>query len=115
MKTDVHHLLWRKKSWSSGWNKLLREHNYLKVKVDKDKMHRGIHCRIECIPPMTGKHCKEVYLKLGLMLAFGEISEHDSIERRLQNLISIIPASEQATISALKSQLEVVQMINGSL
>lgn len=108
-RTDRHHTLWYKKSYSKGWAKKLRDHWYCIVEIPRDTLHRKIHYEVAYIPVPRAIIIKSALEQLDLLERFGGISNKDDIERRLMVLHALFDCSEPQTADAIRKQLEVVR------
>lgn len=106
---DCHHLLWRRRDWSRGYAKALRNHWYCMIKIPRDTLHRLIHDEVLKIPVPSGLICRDTLAQLQLLEKANVIHDTDPIEKRLRVLICCLDTGDSPTAEALKRQLEVVE------
>lgn len=89
MYMDCHHMLWQKRHWKQGYARLLREHEFFKVMVPQQTLHRLIHSKIHDVPTPNGKDCKRAYYLLVFELREGRLSMDMRPSQRLDFLIGV--------------------------
>lgn len=109
VKQDVHHLCWPKKKWCRGYLKALRDHWYLKVTIPKQTLHAKIHHLIKGIPLPSGWAAKEAYKQIVNLEHYSAIHNYDTVEKRLELLISLFSCCSQPTADALTEELNIVR------
>lgn len=107
-KCDIHHLLWTRKSWKSGYIRELRMHWYCRILIPRDTLHKEIHHYIGSIPVPRNISAKSALEQLRYLEKYGGISPDDPIEKRLKVLIALFECIEDCTAEALKIQLRIV-------
>lgn len=108
-KFDTHHLLWTRNEWNRPNARKLRNHWYCKVTIPTKTLHEMIHWQIKSIPPPNEALCKEAFIQLEFLEAFGVIGKEDSIFKKLDVLISCLDTGDSETVKALKRQKAVAQ------
>lgn len=106
---DKHHLLWPKNSYARGYAKALRSHNWLKMQIPRDTLHREIHAKLSCIPTPTYDLCKRAYLELVRLDKEGKLNYHARLEDRVAWLMDFWSIEEAPrTVLALREQWHIV-------
>ena len=111
---DVHHILWQRRHWDGGWNKILRNHDYFKVLIPRDTLHKRIHEFVGDIPCPDGKHCKLAYEEVERRLDEGTINYYDHLEKRIDLLVELWSEDCPETVKALLKQRDVVSHFYGN-
>ena len=76
--------------------------------IPMQTLHREIHSKIHDIPTPNGRECRIAYEEIERLDAMGAISEYDTIEKRLDLLISLWHEDCPATCAILEWQKEIV-------
>lgn len=106
---DFHHLLFQRRHWQQGYAKLLRQHPYMGKYIPQATLHREIHAKIHDIPTPNGAECRMAYNEICRLEKLGEIDiVNDSVEKRLDLLISLWDDKCPATVAILKWQRDIV-------
>lgn len=105
---DIHHILYQKRHWRSGYLLMLRDYWYCKISIPKSSTHRIIHEFLGDVPVPKVANAKKVLEQLRLLSQNETIHETDNIEQRLMVLISLFEPLEQPTTVALKAQLQIM-------
>ena len=100
-------MLWQKRHWKQGYAKLLREHEFFKVMVPQQTLHRLIHSKVEAVPMPDGVSAKMAYDELAKLFVEGVIHDSDTIERKLIIAIKLFSKLSPLTAEALSEQLRV--------
>lgn len=107
---DIHHLLWKRTSWTGRHTKALREFPYCKVRIPRDGMHEQIHMRMEeGIPAPSEREAERILAELKILYAFGAIGRKDSIERRLEVLVNLFAGVGGPSYRAIRKQQAIVR------
>lgn len=106
--TDLHHIFYQRRHWNKGVAYDIRKMHYCIVPVPRATLHRTIHEYVGDIPVPSEESAERVYAQLKLLKRYGLISDSDSVERRLQVLITLFGHSDKSTADALEKQLEIV-------
>lgn len=108
-RKDFHHLLFQGRHWQQGYAKLLRQHPYMGKYIPQATLHREIHAKIHDIPTPNGSECRIAYNEICRLEKLGEIDiVNDSVEKRLDLLISLWEDKCPATVAILKWQRDIV-------
>lgn len=108
-EASTHHILWQKNHWNVGYSKLLRDHPYMKKVIPTETLHDDIHRVIADIPAPAGYLCKRAYIRVCELYENGDISDTDTIERRIDVLMSCWSVDEcPLTILMLTWQKDIV-------
>ena len=105
--TNVHHILWKKNCWDTGWAKRLRNHPYCKIGVPRDTLHQLIHASIPEIPVASGIACKTAYEAIDSWLASGYASMEDDLSTRCRKLMMCFRVACPDTYKALQKQKQI--------
>ena len=105
---NIHHILYQKRHWCSGYLLMLRDYWYCKISIPKSSTHRIIHEFLVDVPVPKVANAKKVLEQLRLLSQNEAIHETDNIEQRLIVLISLFEPLEQPTTVALKAQLQII-------
>ena len=111
---DCHHLLWQARHWDYGSAKALRNHDYFKMLIPRDTVHREIHSRIADIPMPGQELCKMALRAVNQGLKDGILNMvDDSAEQRLDFLIWLWEdKGRERTVTMLRWQKEVFAEFN---
>lgn len=105
---DVHHLFYVGDEWNKEGGRSFREYHYFKVVIPRS-LHVAIHAKQKGVPIPRKSSRRYVLEQMGWLSLFRFISDEDSIEKRLANLISLFEEiDEKPTAAALRRQLEAV-------
>lgn len=108
-RKDFHHLLFQGRHWQQGYAKLLRQHPYMGKYIPQATLHREIHSKIHDVPTPNGSECRMAYNEICRLEKLGEIDiVNDSVEKRLDLLISLWADKCPATVAILKWQRDIV-------
>lgn len=105
---DLHHLLYQNRHWNLPWEKRLRNHEYCKMYIPRDTLHRMIHEHIGDVPAPGDQACKVAYEAINSWLDAGFASYNDDLPTRLENLRICFAAKYPATAEALEKQKQIV-------
>lgn len=98
-----------RRKWNKGYAKSIRNYWYFIVLIPRDTLHARIHHGIETIPVPEECIARKVYDRIRELDRFGWLRLDDSIEKRLQLLISLFEKDEPSTADAFRKQLCLVR------
>lgn len=104
---NTHHILWQRRHWNSGYAKILREHDYMKVRVPVGTLHKEIHVSMADIPVPSTWLIKEAICEIDRLLKIGAISLDDPLTARLDLLIFMWDYAAPDTVRALRKQRQI--------
>lgn len=111
LKRNIHHILWPKRHWKTGYAKKLRDHYYMKYLMNQ-WVHENLHANLTTITAPNGSICRKAYEKLCEMDKNGEISEYDKVEKRIDVLVDILKNENcSLTVGDLRQQRDVVKVL----
>ena len=109
---DIHHLLWKRTSWTGPQTKALREFPYCKVRIPRAGLHEQIHEQMEeGIPAPSEREAERILAELKILYAFGTIGRKDSIERRLEVLSNLFAGVGGPSYRGIKRQQAIVRQL----
>lgn len=101
---DRHHVFYQRRHYTTSLAKALRDHPYCLVPIPRDSLHHAIHNVVVDVPVPEAKVLKTVLRRLDALWDAGTITPLDTIEQRLELLITLLTAAP-ATQQALQAQL----------
>ena len=106
--TDKHHIFWYHKDYDRGWKKRLRDYWYCSIEIPRDTLHHIIHYEISHIPTPHSSNIKLVMEQLKSLEYHNAIHHSDTLDQRLNLLMSLFQYLEPATYEALLKQYLIV-------
>ena len=101
--SNLHHLLWTRHWYDTGYCHSLRNLSYMKVTLN-EKLHRALHEEVPPIPTPTGATAKRVCFVILNGLEIGEISMDDLPSERVAFVMDNLSGKDKATYEALLKQ-----------
>lgn len=101
--SNLHHLLWTRHWYSTGYCHSLRNLPYMKVML-KEKLHNALHEEVPPIPTPTGATAKRICFAILNGLVTGELSMDDLPSERVAFVMDHLSSKDKATYDALAKQ-----------
>lgn len=101
--SNLHHLLWTRHWYDTGYCHSLRNLPYLKVVLD-EKLHNTLHEEVPPIPTPTGVTAKRICFAILNGLERGELSMDDLPSERVAFVMDNLSSKDKATYEALLKQ-----------
>ena len=110
-KTNRHHILYCRNTWSKGYAKRLRDFSWLIVEVPMKSLHRKIHDKLVCVPMPKGSRIKEAYVVLSELNEKGVLKNDASLITRIDVLLCIWDGYTdcRSTCKALRVQRRIAE------
>ena len=101
--SNLHHLLWTRHWYSTGYCHSLRNLPYMKVTL-KEKLHNALHIEVPPIPTPTGVTAKRICFAILHGLVVGELNMNDLPSKRVAFVMNNLSSKDKATYDALLRQ-----------
>lgn len=101
--SNLHHLLWTRHWYSTGYCHSLRNLPYMKVMLN-EKLHNALHSEVPPIPTPTGATAKRICFAILNGLVTGELSMDDLPSKRVAFVMDHLSSKDKATYEALAKQ-----------
>lgn len=101
--SNLHHLLWTRHWYDTGYCRSLRNLPYLKV-VLNEKLHNTLYEEVLPIPTPTGATAKRICFAILNGLERGELSMDDLPSKRVAFVMDNLSSKDKTTYEALLKQ-----------
>lgn len=106
--TNIHHLLWTRHDYNTGYCHSLRNLPYLRVPLDV-KVHNSLHAEVPPIPVPSGLTAKRLCFAVLHGLVMGELTMYDLPSTRIGFLIDNLSSTDKKTFEALEKEYDFLE------